>query len=116
MEYLVYYNNGEFKYREGEHRYVESTRQHVFECTDGKRPSYLADINPKYMMPDRFNRVLISDLIFYNAVKVIILDAMLAKNDEKIDNLKADLKKAEQAVKDLQNYKKDILQKGVGGE
>ena len=33
-----------------------------------------------------------------------------------IENLKEDLKRAEQTVKDLQNYKKDILQKGVGGE
>lgn len=116
MEYLVYYNNGEFKYREGEHKYIESTKRYIFECTDEKKPSYLVSINPEYMVPDKFNRVLISDLIFYNAAKVIILDVMLAKNDEKIDSLKADLKKAEQVVKDLQNYKKDILQKGVGGE
>ena len=113
--YLVYYNyyDGEFHYREGELaelalRSLDGSKRYRFNCTDGKRPSYLLRTANKPMILDSYDRLLINDLSQFDTAKIIITDALIAKKRDKIEGMRHDLNVETEKLNTLIKLKTDI--------
>lgn len=106
--YLVYYNNGEFKYREGELTVRKTDKKTKFDCTDGKQPGVLLRVPEKLMTLDNYDRVVIDDISQLADAKTLIIDTLISRKRDKILDMENDLLTEKCKLYSLHNIKSDI--------
>lgn len=106
--YLVYYNNGEFRYREGKLTVRETDKKTRFDCTDGKRPDVLLRVPEKLMTLDNYDRVVIEDISQLADAKTLIIDTLISRERDKILDMENNLLKEKCKLYNLHNIKSDI--------